>query len=157
MKGENLVILIGSLGADPETRYSANGSAITAIKLATSKEWKDKITGEKKEHTEWHKVKFFGKLAEIAGKYLKKGSSVYVKGELKTEDYEKDGVKRYFTNIIAGEMQMLGGKPESKPVRDGNMISTLSKNTTPPTQSTSRLMPMTDGDPIDDDIPFLSA
>lgn len=150
MRGENLVILIGTLGADPETRYSSNGSAITAIKLATSKEWKDKVTGEKNEHTEWHKVKFFGRLAEIAGKYLKKGSSVYVKGELKTEDYEKDGVKRYFTNIIAGEMQMLGGKPESRttPTGNGDQMAKLAGN------PKSKVVAV-QNDPFDDsDIPF---
>jgi single-strand DNA-binding protein len=108
-RGINKVILVGNLGADPETRYTANGGAITTIRIATSESWKDKQTGENQERTEWHRVKFFGRLAEIAGEYLKKGRQVYVEGSLRTDEYEKDGVKRYSTDIIANEMQMLGG------------------------------------------------
>ncbi|HEY6942146.1 single-stranded DNA-binding protein [Dokdonella sp.] len=106
----NKVILVGNLGADPETRYTANGGAITSIRIATSESWKDKQTGEQQERTEWHRVKFFGRLAEIAGEYLKKGRQVYVEGSLRTDKYtDKDGVERYSTDIIANEMQMLGG------------------------------------------------
>jgi single-strand DNA-binding protein len=111
-RGINKVILVGNLGADPETRYTTSGSAITSIRIATSESWKDKQTGEQQERTEWHRVKFFGRLAEIAGEYLKKGSQVYVEGKLRTDEYEKDGIKRYSTDIIADEMQMLGGKPD---------------------------------------------
>ncbi|MBN8741247.1 MAG: single-stranded DNA-binding protein [Lysobacterales bacterium 69-70] len=110
-RGINKVILVGNVGKDPETRYSAGGMAVTTISVATSESWKDKQTGEQKEKTEWHRVKFFGRLAEIAGEYLKKGSQVYVEGSLRTEEYEKDGVKRYSTDIVAAEMQMLGGRP----------------------------------------------
>lgn len=109
-RGVNKVILVGNLGADPETRYTASGSAITSIRIATSESWKDKETGEQQERTEWHRVKFFGRLAEIAGEYLKKGRQVYVEGSLRTEKYtDKDGIERYSTDVIANEMQMLGG------------------------------------------------
>lgn len=113
MAGINKVILVGNLGADPETRYTASGGAITTIRVATAESWKDKTTGEKQERTEWHRIKFFGRLAEIAGEYLKKGRQVYVEGSLRTDKYtDKDGVERYTTDIIANEMQMLGGKDE---------------------------------------------
>jgi single-strand DNA-binding protein len=109
-RGINKVILVGNLGADPEVRYTANNAAITTIKVATSESWKDKQTGEMQERTEWHRVKFFGRLAEIAGEYLKKGRQVYVEGSLRTDKYtDKEGVERYATDIIANEMQMLGG------------------------------------------------
>jgi single-strand DNA-binding protein len=109
-RGVNKVILVGTLGADPETRYTANGGAITSIRIATNESWTDKQTGQKQERTEWHRVKFFGKLAEIAGEYLKKGRQVYVEGSLRTDKYtDKEGVERYSTDIIANEMQMLGG------------------------------------------------
>lgn len=119
MRGINKVILVGNLGADPETRHTANGNAITSIRIATSEAWTDKQTGQKQERTEWHRIKFFGKLAEIAGEYLRKGSSVYVEGSLRTDKYtDKEGVERFSTDVIASEMQMLGGKPqESKPSR----------------------------------------
>lgn len=109
-RGINKVILVGNVGRDPETRYSAGGMAVTTVSVATSEAWKDKQTGEQKEKTEWHRVKFFGRLAEIAGEYLKKGGQVYIEGSLRTEEYEKDGVKRYSTDIVASEMQMLGGR-----------------------------------------------
>lgn len=111
-RGVNKVILVGNLGADPETRYTQSGGAITSIRIATSESWNDKQTGEKQERTEWHRIKFFGKLAEIAGEYLRKGSQVYVEGSLRTDKYtDKEGVERFSTDIIANEMQMLGGKP----------------------------------------------
>lgn len=109
-RGINKVIIVGNLGADPETRYTPSGTAITSIRVATSESWKDKQTGEQQERTEWHRVEFFGRLAEIAGEYLKKGRQVYVEGKLRTDEYEKDGVKRWSTKIIADEMQMLGGR-----------------------------------------------
>jgi single-strand DNA-binding protein len=108
-RGINKVILVGNLGNDPEVRYSQSGSTITSISLATSESWKDK-NGEMQERTEWHRVKFFGRLAEIAGEYLKKGRQVYIEGSLRTEKYiDKNGVEKYSTDIIANEMQMLGG------------------------------------------------
>ncbi len=111
-RGVNKVILVGNLGADPETRYTQGGGAITSIRIATSESWTDKQSGEKQERTEWHRIKFFGKLAEIAGEYLRKGSQVYVEGSLRTDKYtDKDGIERFSTDIIANEMQMLGGKP----------------------------------------------
>jgi single-strand DNA-binding protein len=110
-RGINKVILVGNLGADPETRYSAGGVAITGIRIATSEAWKDKQTGEQQERTEWHSVTFFNRLAEIAGEYLKKGMQVYVEGKLQTDKYtDKDGIERYSTKVVAHEMQMLGGK-----------------------------------------------
>ena len=109
-RGVNKVILVGNLGADPEVKYTAGGTAIGTLSVATSESWKDKQTGEQQERTEWHRVKFFGRLAEIAGEYLKKGSQVYVEGKLRTDEYEKDGIKRYSTDIIADEMQMLGSR-----------------------------------------------
>ena len=110
-RGINKVILVGNLGNDPEVRYSQSGSALTTISVATSESWKDK-DGNPQERTEWHRVKFFGRLAEIAGEYLKKGGQVYIEGRLRTEKYtDKAGVEKYSTDIIADEMQMLGGKP----------------------------------------------
>ncbi|MEO8459954.1 MAG: single-stranded DNA-binding protein [Dokdonella sp.] len=112
-RGINKVIIVGNLGADPETRYTAGGAAITTLSLATSESWKDKQTGEQQERTEWHRVKMFGRLAEIAGEYLKKGRQVYIEGSLRTDKYtDKEGVTKYSTDIIANEMQMLGGGGE---------------------------------------------
>lgn len=113
MASVNKVILVGSLGKDPDMRYMPNGDAVTNISLATSDSWKDKTSGEKKESTEWHRIVFFRKLAEIAGQYLKKGSLVYIEGALKTKKYEKDGVVHYSTEIIASDMKMLGSKSET--------------------------------------------
>lgn len=111
MRGKNLVIIVGVLGKDPETKYMPSGGAVTNVSVATSEEWKDKTTGEKQKKTEWHKVVFFNQLAEIAGKYLKKGSQVYVEGSLRTRKWQnKEGVDQYTTEIVANEMQMLGGK-----------------------------------------------
>lgn len=110
-RGINKVILVGNLGADPETRYTASGAAITSIRIATSESWTDKQSGEKQERTEWHSITFFGKLAEIAGEYLRKGSQVYVEGRLQTDKWQdKDGNDRYTTKVIANDMQMLGGR-----------------------------------------------
>lgn len=113
-RGINKVILVGNLGNDPEVRYGQSGAAITTISVATSESWKDK-DGNLQERTEWHRVKFFGRLAEIAGEYLKKGRQVYIEGSLRTEKYQdkQTGQDRYSTDIIANEMQMLGGNPGS--------------------------------------------
>jgi single-strand DNA-binding protein len=125
MASINKVILVGNLGADPETRYMPNGDAVANIRLATTESWKDKASGEKKEITEWHRVVFYRKLAEIAGQYLKKGSSVYIEGRIRTRKWQdKEGQERYTTEIEANEMQMLGGKsdrsesPQDKPQRN---------------------------------------
>ena len=110
MASVNKVILIGNLGADPEVRYLPSGDAVTNIRIATTDTWKDK-SGEKQEHTEWHRIAFFGKLAEIAGEYLKKGSQVYVEGSLRTRKWQdKEGKERYTTEIVADRMQMLGSR-----------------------------------------------
>lgn len=111
-KGVNKVILIGNLGQDPEIRFTDTGSAIANYTVATSETWKDK-NGEKQERTEWHRVVSFGKLAEIVGEYCKKGQKIYVEGSLRTREWEKDGVKRYSTEIIADQMQMLSGREAS--------------------------------------------
>ena len=112
-KGINKVILIGHLGQAPEVKYMPSGSAVANISLATSEQWKDKQTGEKQERTEWHRVTFFGRLAEVVGDYLKKGAQVYVEGRIQTDKWQdKDGNDRYTTKIIANEMQMLGGKSD---------------------------------------------
>ncbi|MDT9105837.1 single-stranded DNA-binding protein, partial [Escherichia coli] len=112
MASVNKVTIIGNLGADPETRYMPSGDAVTNIRVATTDRWKDKASGEMKESTEWHRIAFFGRLAEIAGEYLKKGSEVYVEGRLKTRQWEKDGQKQYSTEIVGEQMQMLGRKPQ---------------------------------------------
>ena len=116
-RGVNKCILIGNVGGDPETRFLPNGNAVTNITLATSDSWKDKQTGAQQERTEWHKIAFFGKVAEIAGEYLRKGSQVYIEGRLQTRMWEKDGVKRYTTEIVVdmgGSMQLLGGKQDGQ-------------------------------------------
>ena len=111
MASVNKVIIVGNLGRDPETRYMPSGDAMTSIAVATTDKWRDKATGEQKEATEWHRIAFFGKLAEIAGQYLKKGSQVYVEGRLKTRKYtDKDGVEKDSTEIVADSMQMLGSR-----------------------------------------------
>ncbi|HVY67076.1 MAG TPA: single-stranded DNA-binding protein [Gammaproteobacteria bacterium] len=110
-RGVNKVILVGNLGKDPETRYMPSGSAVTNLTLATSESWKDKQSGEQQERTEWHKIAMFGRLAEIAAEYLRKGSQVYIEGKLRTRKWQdKEGKDRYTTEIVADEMQMLGGK-----------------------------------------------
>jgi single-strand DNA-binding protein len=112
MASVNKVILVGNLGRDPEVRYSPEGSAICNVSIATTSTWKDKASGEKREETEWHRVVFYNRLAEIAGEYLKKGRSVYVEGRLKTRKWQdkETGADRYSTDIVADQMQMLGGR-----------------------------------------------
>ncbi len=146
-RGVNKVILIGNLGADPETRSMPSGSAVANIRVATSESWKDKQSGENKERTEWHNVAFFGRLAEIAGEYLKKGSKVYIEGQLRTRKWQdKQGNDRYTTEIIAGEMQMLDGKPNGQ--RTG---ASEDDHRTPPGRQTGDDK---GGGEFDDDIPF---
>lgn len=115
-RGVNKVILVGNLGGDPEVRYMPNGNAVTNITVATSESWKDKQTGNQEERTEWHKIVFFNKLAEISGEYLRKGSKVYIEGSLRTRKWQDDsGADRYSTEIVASEMQMLDSKGDSTP------------------------------------------
>ncbi len=110
MAGVNKVILIGNLGKDPEVRYTPDGTAVANFSIATSEEWKDKNTGEKKERTEWHRIVAWRKLGEICGQYLSKGRQVYVEGKLQTRSWEKDGVTRYTTEILASDVRFLGTK-----------------------------------------------
>ena len=109
-RGVNKVILVGNLGNDPEVRYMPNGNAVANVSLATSETWKDKSTGEQQEKTEWHRVVFFNRLAEIVEQYVKKGTKLYVEGRLQTRSWEQDGVKRYSTEVVANEMQMLDSR-----------------------------------------------
>ena len=158
-RGINKVILVGNLGADPETRYTPSGTAITSIRIATSESWKDKTTGEQQERTEWHRVKFFGRLAEIAGEYLKKGSQVYVEGKLRTDEYEKDGIKRYSTDVIADEMQMLGSRGGASGGEGGGGGDYQKRERGPargpqPGPSTAKNVPAPADTFEDDDIPF---
>ena len=144
MASVNKVILVGHLGADPESRFAPSGDAICNIRIATSETWKDKNTGEKKEATEWHRVSFFGKLAEIAGQYLKKGSQVYIEGSLRTRKWQdKDGKDQYTTEIRCDVMKMLGGKPEGQ-----------QQQAAPRQQAPQRQQPAPSGE-FDDDIPFM--
>lgn len=114
MRGVNKVILVGHLGRDPEVKYAANGNAIASISVATSERWKDK-QGQQQERTEWHRVKAFGRLAEIMGEYLTKGAQVYIEGSIRTDKYTgQDGAEKYATYIVASEMQMLGGKRDDQ-------------------------------------------
>ncbi len=142
-RGVNKVILVGNLGNDPETRYMPSGSAVTNLSVATNESWKDKETGEQKDRTEWHKVAMFGRLAEIAAEYLRKGSQVYIEGKLRTRKWQdKDGNDRWTTEIVADEMQMLGGRMDSgAPAMDD-----------PPPPSAPP--PKGASDDFDDDIPF---
>ena len=109
-RGVNKVILVGNVGNDPEVRYMPNGNAVANVSLATSETWKDKNTGDQQEKTEWHRVVFFNRLAEIVEQYVKKGSKLYIEGRLQTRSWEQDGVKRYTTEIVSNEMQMLDSR-----------------------------------------------
>lgn len=153
MASVNKVILIGNLGRDPETRYAAGGDAVCTVSLATTDTWKDKQTGEKKEATEWHRVVFWGRLADIAGQYLKKGSQIYVEGSLRTRKWQdKDGHDRYTTEIRGDEMKMLGsrqGMGEAPPrEQDDGPSAAPARKPAAPAASSSGF-----GD-MDDDIPF---
>lgn len=112
MRGVNKVILVATVGKDPEVKYMPSGGAVVNLSAATNESWKDKQTGEKKERTEWHKLTFYNRLAEIVGEYVRKGQQLYIEGRLRTRDYEKDGQKHYITEIMVDEMQMLGGKAQ---------------------------------------------
>jgi single-strand DNA-binding protein len=150
MASVNKVILVGNLGADPETRYMPSGDAITNIRIATTDRWKDKASGEMKEATEWHRIAFFGRLAEIAGQYLKKGSQVYVEGRIRTRKWQdKDGQDRYSTEIVADAMQLLG-KREGM----GDAPPRESSEPAPAQAKPAAKKPATSLADMDDDIPF---
>jgi single-strand DNA-binding protein len=157
MASVNKVIIVGNLGRDPETRYMPSGDAMTNIAVATTDKWKDKATGEQKEATEWHRVAFFGKLAEIAGQYLKKGSQVYVEGKLRTRKWtDKDGIEKYSTEIIADTMQMLGsrqGMGGGSAAMDDSGYGGGAPSRTPATAGASAPAKRATTD-FDDDIPF---
>lgn len=151
MAGVNKVILVGNLGKDPEVKYMPSGDAVANLTLATSDTWKDKNSGEKKEKTEWHRVVFFGKLAEIAGQYLKKGSKIYVEGQLQTRKWQgQDGQDRYTTEVVVrgfnGTMQMLDGR--------GGESGFAPAQQSAPAQQKQQAAPAMVDDGFDDDIPF---
>ena len=146
-RGVNKAIILGSLGQDPDIRYTASGAAVANISIATNEQWKDKESGEIQERTEWHRVVFFGRLAEIVGEYLHKGSQVYVEGRLQTRKWQdKEGKDRYTTEIVASEMQMLGSKS------DGTTASF--DQSQQPQQSAPATAAKGSDDDFDDDIPF---
>ena len=146
-RGINKVIIVGNLGGDPETRYMPSGSAVTNLTVATNESWKDKQTGEQKDRTEWHKVAMFNRLAEIAAEYLRKGSQVYIEGKLRTRKWQdKSGQDRWTTEIIADEMQMLGGRGGAG---GGSAPMSSSSDSGP-----SSAPPQPGPDDFDDDIPF---
>lgn len=167
-RGINKVILVGNLGQDPETRYMPSGNAVTNISIATSESWKDKQTGEQQERTEWHRVAFFNRLAEIAGEYLKKGSKVYVEGSLRTRKWQgQDGQDRYTTEIIATEMQMLDSRGDmgggGYNQQQGGGYSQQNQRPSQPAQGGNynqqggqqpQSPPPMDNAMLDDDIPF---
>ena len=156
MASVNKVIILGNLGADPESRFAPSGDAVFNNRAATTETWKDKSTGERREATEWHRVSFYGKLAEIAGQYLKKGSQVYIEGSLRTRKWQdKDGKDQYTTEIRANEMKMLGSR------QDGDSAPRQQSAPQPPRTQQSRPQPQSAGSSqggfgdFDDDIPFL--
>ena len=158
-RGINKVILVGNLGADPETRYTASGAAITNITVATSESWRDKQTGENQERTEWHRVVFFSRLAEIAGEYLRKGRQVYIEGSLRTRKWQgQDGQDRYTTEIVANEMQMLGGRQgEASTQSAGGGFrdnKPAQQSQAQQSQATAQSAPAAEDNFAEDDIPF---
>ena len=159
MASVNKVIIIGNLGRDPEVRYTPNGSAVCNVGVATTRTWKSKDSGDKVEETEWHRVVFYDRLAEIAGEYLKKGRSVYVEGRLKTRKWQdKDGAEKYTTEIIAEEMKMLGGREGMGGGADEGGGGGYSERPQPASRPAGAARPApkssTGFDNMDDDIPF---
>ncbi|EAA7508108.1 single-stranded DNA-binding protein [Salmonella enterica] len=156
-RGVNKVILVGNLGQDPEVRYMPNGGAVANITLATSESWRDKQTGEMKEQTEWHRVVLFGKLAEVAGEYLRKGSQVYIEGQLRTRKWtDQAGVEKYTTEVVVnvgGTMQMLGGRPQNAS-QPGNQPQAGQQFSGQPQATGTAAAPGNEPPPFDDDIPF---
>jgi len=160
-RGVNKVILVATLGKDPEVRFNPAGSAMANVTMATSEQWKDKQTGEKQEKTEWHRVVFFGRLAEIVGEYLKKGSQVYIEGRLQTRKWQgQDGVDKYTTEIVANEMQMLGGRQQQGGQGAPAAAAAPAQHQAPAQQQPGgyQAAPMQQGQPtpdnFDDDVPF---
>jgi single-strand DNA-binding protein len=155
MASVNKVIVVGNLGADPETRYLPSGEAVTNIRVATTDRWKDKASGEMKEATEWHRIAFFGRLAEIAGEYLKKGSQVYVEGSLRTRKWQdKDGNDRYSTEIRGDVMQMLGSRAGSGEPRAAPAGADAGESRSEPAARPAAKKPAGKFDDMADDIPF---
>ena len=164
MASINKVILVGNLGQDPEVKYMPSGGAVTNISIATTDTWKDKSTGEKKENTEWHRVVFFNRLAEIVGEYLRKGSQVYIEGNLRTRKWQdQSGADRYSTEIVAREMQMLGGRaggssdfaPQQQSQQGGGAPQqSAPQQNAPQQQAPQQSAPPQNFDNFDDDIPF---
>ncbi|EAY5849634.1 single-stranded DNA-binding protein [Escherichia coli] len=156
-RGVNKVILVGNLGQDPEVRYMPNGGAVANITLATSESWRDKQTGEMKEQTEWHRVVLFGKLAEVAGEYLRKGSQVYIEGQLRTRKWtDQAGVEKYTTEVVVnvgGTMQMLGGRPQNAS-QTGNQPQSGQQFSGQPQTTGTAAAAGNEPPPFDDDIPF---
>ena len=150
-RGVNKVILVGNLGNDPEVRYMPNGNAVANVSLATSETWKDKSTGEQQEKTEWHRVVFFNRLAEIVEQYVKKGTKLYVEGRLQTRSWEQDGVKRYSTEVVANEMQMLDSRGGVSQDFSGSQIAEATAAQSSQQQAAA---PPQNFDNFDDDIPF---
>ena len=152
-RGVNKVILIGNLGNDPEVRYTPNGSAVANVTLATSMTWRDKQNGELQERTEWHRIVFFNRLAEIVGEYLRKGSKIYIEGSLRTRKWQdKSGIDRYTTEIIANEMHMLDSKAGGNQDYQSSSIDRQSTDAQP--SSSAATTPGQDVPAFDDDIPF---
>ena len=154
-RGVNKVILVGNLGADPEVRYMPSGGAVTSISIATSEQWTDKTSGQKQERTEWHRVTLFNRMGEIAGEYLKKGSQVYIEGSIRTDKYQDktSGEDRYSTQIIARDMQLLGGRGEGG--GDNFNQAPRTQTSQPPNQAAATPpMAPAGGAEFDDDIPF---
>jgi len=159
MASVNKVIVVGNLGRDPEVRYTPNGSAVCNVSVATTRSWKNKESGDKSEETEWHRVVFYDKLAEIAGEYLKKGRSVYVEGRLKTRKWQdKDGVEKYTTEIVATDMQMLGsreGMGGGAASEEGGGYERAAPAARPAAAAANRPAAKSSGfSDMDDDIPF---
>jgi len=159
-RGVNKVILVGTCGQDPEVRYLPNGNAVTNLSLATSEQWTDKQTGQKVEKTEWHRVSLFGKVAEIAGEYLRKGSQVYIEGKLQTREWEKDGIKRYTTEVLVdmkGKLQLLGGRPQGETQQSSyNGSGRQAHQAQPQRDARQPAQPAPHQDDFpDDDIPFM--
>jgi len=160
-RGVNKVILVGNLGKDPETRYMPSGSAVTNLTLATSESWKDKQTGEQQDRTEWHKIAMFGRLAEIAAEYLRKGSQIYIEGKLRTRKWQDktDGKDRYTTEIIADQMQMLGGRGGGSASSEPREPRSTARQAPAAEERSDRTAAPVDeagggGGEFDDDIPF---
>ena len=155
MASVNKVILVGNLGRDPETKYMPDGAAITNASLATSFQWTDKASGEKKEETEWHRIVFRGRLAEIAGEYLKKGSQVYVEGRLRTRKWtDKEGQERYTTEIVADRMQMLGSRQGAGDASGRDRGGDEAKEPAAAGEGKASKKPAGKFDDMEDDIPF---